>query len=290
MTAEKESIRTGCKVNLWLRVTGRLENGYHTLDSFFLPLPEPHDTLTISPLPPGTEPGLRFTCSVPELEWEKGTVHKTHDRFAAATGFSPPVSLHLEKGIPMGAGLGGGSADAAAFLLSLNRLAKKAGHAGLSPDGLTALAAGIGADVPFFLHNTPARVGGIGEIITPAANPARGMYLLLLCPALHVPTPWAFAAFDALAAQNAQSNLTFSPGTDRKPFVHEACFQNDLEPAVFETYPELTELRTRLLAAGAVSALMSGSGSSLFGLFAEKARARTAMAAFPGIRCHLHEL
>jgi 4-diphosphocytidyl-2-C-methyl-D-erythritol kinase len=274
--------RIGCKINLWLRVTGRLASGYHSLDSFFLPLAEPYDTLNI--FQGSGKTGFTLTSSLPELTEIKTSLHKAYAAFAAETGFAPPLALHLEKGIPLGAGLGGGSADAAAILLYLNRLAASA-EKSLTPEALCELASGIGADVPFFLYNTPARVSGIGEIISPEKNPFSGAFLLLLCPGIHVSTAWAFQALDAKASgaadngqnkQSAHHNLTTNAGAYRNTFVHGESLQNDLEPVVFEQYPELARLRAQLASLGAFAARMSGSGSSLFGLFAREEAAAVA--------------
>ncbi|MDL2272083.1 4-(cytidine 5'-diphospho)-2-C-methyl-D-erythritol kinase [Desulfovibrio sp. OttesenSCG-928-I05] len=281
------TLTAGCKINLYLRVTGRREDGYHTLESLFIPLPSPTDTLTVSR---NSEEGLSFSCSVPALERSPGTVHKAYALYTDASRYRPGLHVRLEKGIPMGTGLGGGSSDAAALLLYLEKLAQEDGRAPLGPERLAGLAARIGADVPFFLHNTPSLVSGIGEKIVATENPFKGSFLLLLCPEIHVSTAWAFATFDEDLRQIAESGLTLSAGKDSTSFVHGVRLQNDLETVVFRKHPKLAELRKSLLAHGAYAARMSGSGASLFGLFTSRREAEDARAATPGVVTYLHEL
>ena len=281
------TIKVGCKVNLYLRITGRRADGYHTLESLFLPLSAPYDTLQIRENPNET---LDFSCSIPALEESRSTIHKAYEAYTQASGFRPGLAVHLEKGIPTGAGLGGGSSDAAALLLYLNDLSTQKTGTSLDLKTLTSIAAGIGADVPFFLYNTPSLISGIGEKVTAVENPFKGMHLLLLCPELHVSTAWAFKAFDEKMEQSVKSDLTLSTGTDSTSLVHGVLLQNDLEITVFQKYKELTHFREALLAHGAATARMSGSGASLFGLFATKRAAEEAQRFIQGLRSYLHEL
>ena len=153
-TMETAALRIGCKVNLTLRITGVRPNGWHELDTVFLPLDEPSDTLRLALRPGG---GLALHCAEPGIDPENNTLTKAYRLFAEASGFRPGVEAVLEKGIPHGAGLGGGSADAAALLGWLNARAPEP----LSLPELVGLAARIGADVPFFLYNVPCRASGI---------------------------------------------------------------------------------------------------------------------------------
>ena len=142
-TMETAALRIGCKVNLTLRITGVRPNGWHELDTVFLPLDEPSDTLRLALRPGG---GLALHCAEPGIDPENNTLTKAYRLFAEASGFRPGVEAVLEKGIPHGAGLGGGSADAAALLGWLNARAPEP----LPLPELVGLAARIGADVPFF--------------------------------------------------------------------------------------------------------------------------------------------
>lgn len=266
----------GCKLNLHLRILARREDGYHELDTLFYPLREPSDTLNVEVRPSGE--GLRLTCSDPALEGPDNLVARAYAAFAEATGFAPALRARLDKAVPTGAGLGGGSADAAAMLLHLNALA---GSLALSVSGLHALAAGLGADVPFFLGPTlagpvPARASGIGEKLVPVdaeETNLAGLNMLLVLPDVAVPTARAYALWDKaseerLTGQGLEHRLT--------PLFSGMWLRNDFEGVVFQGYPQLRRLKERLLAMGAAAALMSGSGSALFGLFRERDAARAA--------------
>lgn len=164
-TMETAALRIGCKVNLTLRITGVRPNGWHELDTVFLPLDEPSDTLRLALRPGG---GLALHCAEPGIDPENNTLTKAYRLFTEASGFRPGVEAVLEKGIPHGAGLGGGSADAAALLGWLNARAPEP----LPLPELVGLAARIGADVPFFLYNVPCRASGIGERARPVPRVA----------------------------------------------------------------------------------------------------------------------
>ena len=296
-TGTATRIVTGCKVNLYLHVLERLENGYHTLESVFLPLHTPHDVLTVQQLPQQAE-GSPFaphgvqkvaatgaatppvlTCTAPGIDPHNNTLTKAWHLYAQATGFAPALSLHLEKKVPMGAGLGGGSANAAGLLLHLQHLAKAAGVHPLPHSELNILAAKVGADVPFFLHNVPALATGIGERLSPVVNPVAGLWLLLVCPAVAVNTAWAYNALDTLGKkfyEKKRKCLTYSEVLDISSFADGVKPQNDFEQVVFQEFPELYTIKQELEAAGAIYALMSGSGSSLFGLFHTEEQARKA--------------
>lgn len=279
-----------CKVNISLRVTGRLENGYHTLESFFLPLAVPFDVLHITPVHSGD---IALTCSDKSLESPQNLVVRAYRAFAHATGYSPGLAVHLEKNIPYGAGLGGGSSDAAALLRYLNNTARSAGADHLQDTELMSLAATLGADVPFFCINRPAMVSGIGDVIVPTVSPFAGIHLVLVCPRIHVNTAWAFATWDEKNGKKlTDRSLTNTPGNDTSRFVRGIHVQNDLCPIIFEIYPELREIVVRLYDLKADAASMSGSGSSIFGLFLDGNAAQTALMAFEnaGERVYHHVL
>lgn len=293
---EETSLRVGCKVNLTLRITGRRPDGWHELDTVFLPLCAPSDTLRLAP---GGE-GLTLRCTAPGIDPDDNTLTKAYRLFAEASGFRPAVTAALEKGIPHGAGLGGGSADAAALLGWLNAVAP----APLPFPALAALAARIGADVPFFLYNVPCRASGIGERLAPCpewleAAGVAGAGLVLLCPTERVSTPWAYAAWDRWA-ENRPTPLTDARnGAISHPSQNPSgggasirWLENSFEPPVFEAFPRLRRLRERLLREGAFAAVMSGSGSSLFGLFRKAEDARRAAEGFreKDVAVHVHAL
>ena len=277
------TLRAGCKVNLSLRITGVLPNGYHTLDSVFLPLPRPHDLLHITP---GTAPGLTLACSDPALDPRENTLTRAYRLFAEASSFSPPLTITLEKGIPSGAGLGGGSSDAAALLRYLNDRAPQA----LDAKTLHAVAVRVGADVPFFLQDCPCRVQGIGDILEPYMPGLAGLWLVLVCPAVRVSTPWAYTTWDALRSASAH-DLTKREADANGTDFRFHCL-NDLEEAVFPVYPELARIKRELFRQGAAAAVMSGSGASQVGLFRDQRATESAIAFFQaeGIRTYCHLL
>ena len=265
------TLRSGCKINLGLRIVGVRPDGMHLIDSLFWPLAEPHDELILTPC---DSERIVVRCDA-AIDPDHNTLTRAYARFKALVGDTPGVQIELVKGVPAGAGLGGGSADAATLLLWLNKGVTRP----LSDAALTACAASVGADVPFFLHACPSRVQGIGEVITPMPEltPAlAGWGLVLLCPGVHVSTPWAYGAWDTQRANTPENNLTSVDSKDRYLAFRTLAaslsrgridLENDLEAVVFKAHLELEGFKASLIKQGAVHAAMSGSGSAIFGLF-----------------------
>lgn len=292
-------LTAGCKVNLGLRITGVRPDGYHEIDSLFYPLARPNDQIKLR-VTDGS--GISVLCTGPEagqVDAENNTLTKAYAAFAKAVACPVPgLEARLRKGIPSGAGLGGGSSDAAALLGWLN------GHvaAPLSSQALAHVALGVGADVPFFLHNRPCRVRGIGEIIEPADLNFSGLRLVLVCPEIQVSTAQIFADFDAFSAGShtgeKQNYLTRAHSRANGTFLSQGRFDadlgNDLESVVFKRHPELADIKATLLHYGATAACMSGSGSSILGLFEHGAlvevQAATAMLQGENRRVYAHVL
>lgn len=280
------TLRAGCKINLFLHVGPKRPDGYHELDTLFLPLDEPHDLLHVSApdgRPEGTLDVSFFRMAggaapgtpLPEIDTGHNTLTRAYAWFAERTGFAPPLSIRVDKGIPHGAGLGGGSADAAVLLRFLRGLARRDGLDPPSEDAFITGSATVGADVPFFLLSTPARAFGIGERLTPVPHPCAEHFLVLLCPDIRISTAWAFTALDAMRQKSPPAGLTSHP--------HEATTSlgrstpgNDFEAVVFAAFPELLHLHEQLVSLGAETARLSGTGSSMFGLFREEKIAREA--------------
>jgi 4-diphosphocytidyl-2-C-methyl-D-erythritol kinase len=253
------------KINLNLHIAGVRADGFHELDTLFLKLHAPADALSVSPL--DEKAGLVLDCDIPGLAPEKNIIRKAWDAYALATGFRPGLHVAVEKRIPQGMGLGGGSSDAGAMLRHLNGLA---GSRALGRDALIELGASLGADVPFFLIDAPAaRATGIGERLTPTDVDLSGFTLLLACPPVHVNTAWAYAEWDR--RNPAPQALTTpylgnkSPGSESGPVLH-----NDFEDIVFRAFPQLRRIKESLLAAGAAGAAMSGSGAGIFALYRQR--------------------
>ena len=323
-------LRAGCKINLYLRVGGKLPNGYHELDTLFLPLSEPGDILEIrredggrgSPgdrRGGGSEGrGIAVEFSVGGIDPARNTLTRAYAWFASLTGFAPALRVRVSKNVPHRAGLGGGSADAAALLRWLREQAAGEGYPVPTEAEFVEGAAELGADVPFFLLGTAARASGVGEKLVPVANnPCDGRFIVLVCPDIAVSTAWAFAALDEIREAQA------SPATGRAPRIaarngreqkngkvradgltstgHQDIYSlaqgaampgNDFEDLVFTRYPQLGRLYRRLCGTGAEMTRMSGTGSSIFALFGngEMAEAAAKGLASEGYRVYMQAL
>lgn len=259
------------KLNLFLRIAARRDDGYHELDTLFFRLEEPCDTLRFAPAEPGS--GLALECPIQGLAPEDNLAHRAYEAYGAATGYRPDIRLAIHKQVPSGAGLGGGSSDAATVLAYLNR---RAGEAALPPDRLNALAATLGADVPFFLLDTPARATGIGEKLVPVELDLHDLTLVLACPDTHVDTGWAYSEFARARAARDPILTSLGAGNNRPVPASPSMFLNDFEPVVFRAFPEIAAIKERLLGQGAAAAAMSGSGASVFAWFRDHGQARQA--------------
>ena len=237
------------KINLTLRVVRRREDGFHEIDSLFVPI-SLFDRLQIEL---GDTGGLVFTCDEPSIPTDEGNlVVRAAHLFCTEVGVEPHVRIHLEKSIPHGAGLGGGSSDAAITLLALDRLFRTE----MPRETLMSLAADLGSDVPFFLMGGAARGRGRGEVLEPVDFPHR-LPLLLLKPPFGVPTPWAYQRW-----RDSRELPGVAYGAQQFPWGE---LVNDLERPVFEKYLMLAEAKSWLLRQPEVQgALMSGSGSTVF--------------------------
>ncbi|MBG7606925.1 MAG: 4-(cytidine 5'-diphospho)-2-C-methyl-D-erythritol kinase [Verrucomicrobia bacterium] len=247
------------KLNLSLRILGKRPDGFHEIDSFMVKLPGLADEITIEPADT-----FSFTCSDSTLPTDgRNLVVKAAQAFSQKFEKSDqamPFHIHLEKVIPHGAGLGGGSSNAAITLLALNdRL-----ESPLSPETLHELAASLGSDIPFFLYEGAARCTGRGEIIVPAESPPP-YKVVLFKPQFSVPTPDAYRK--CLDADSV-------PGINYEPQTHESLtLVNDLEKPVFAKHRYLAELKHWLSNRRDTQAvLMSGSGSTIFAILHRRAK------------------
>ena len=235
------------KINLYLPILGRRPDGYHELETLMARI-SIHDTLEIDLIPSGIE----FTCSDPALsDAQDNLATKAARLFLDEFQLDTGVRIHLDKKIPVGAGLGGGSSDAAAVLSALNSQTRT--HC--SREKLAELAARLGSDVPFFLHSPTAVCRGRGEIIEPVRL-QEDFQGVLVHPGFGVSTPWAYKTY----AQNPSQG---EPGRAFADFT----LRNDLEPPAFSKYPWLPMVKAWFQKQPEVlDALMSGSGSSIFAL------------------------
>lgn len=280
----------GCKINLFLEVGKKRANGLHELRSLFIPLTDPADILEIEH---GEDRQLEIVSSNFDLCGPSNLLHRAWRLYAETTGFLPGLRISLVKHIPIGAGLGGGSSDAAALLDWLNSECP----APLESGSLESLALKIGSDVPFFLQNRAAIVSGTGEKVQPVRLAQDPLTIILVCPEINVSTAWAFSALDAIRHEkdgNTEKNLTKQNGRTKKFSFTDALnrekyfnIANDLEGPVFEEFPQLKNLKDRLSDLGAVAAGMSGSGSAIFGIFEDFRLAQNAACKLDDYR-HVH--
>ena len=267
--------RAPAKINVYLRIVGRRPDGYHLLDSLMVPI-SLYDDVRITVAhgeQPAATPGAALVvhCDDPTVPGgETNLAYKAAALVCQEAGLQERIGIHLHKRIPAGAGLGGGSSNAAAVLKSLNALLAL----GWTEARLCQLGVRLGADVPFFISCRPAHIGGIGDIVT-TVPPLPARSVVLVVPPFGVSTPWAYRRFDELPSGGlplAQPSQ-FTPGQ----WPARALLINDLERAVLPAYPPLTALKDALLRLGAEGVLMSGSGSSVFGIFRHRTAAAQAV-------------
>ena len=278
----KHTIITGCKINYALWVFDTLETGYHSIETVFIPLSAPADALTIDYSPLNSREkkctgSMTVICPRPELNSKRNTITAAHAVYCNSRPLPHNFTVRMYKNVPIGGGLGGGSANAAGLLLFLNSLAAEAGFTPATHDELVEMATKVGADVPFFLSPGPKVGCGTGEKLTPCPNPLAGKHLALVSPPLVVSTAWAFRALDEYRLEHKISNAKSLTRRGVQAISTVSCGyapHNDFEPIVFQSYPELLHIRDSLMRCGATAALLSGTGSCIFGIFdtAEQAK------------------
>lgn len=240
------------KINLGLHITSKRADGYHNLQTLFYPISGLCDLLEIvpaegigTPLWEGTPPK------------EDNLITKAYRAVQRLKPNLPSVNMALRKNIPIGAGMGGGSSDATATVLALNKLFELQ----LSDLELRAITTSIGADCPFFLNNKPQIAEGIGEILTPYPLNLNGWFITLLFPNIQISTKEAYAKIKPkMPEEDIRQTLT-RPIEEWKSYL-----TNDFEDPIFKQYPNLKELKEELYKEGATYASMSGSGSTIFAI------------------------
>ncbi|MBI3000067.1 MAG: 4-(cytidine 5'-diphospho)-2-C-methyl-D-erythritol kinase [Deltaproteobacteria bacterium] len=265
-------IRTPAKVNLYLRVLGQREDGYHLLDTVMVPV-SLYDELEIR-RPRSKQVGqgrLKVFCDHPMVpSGRRNLAYQAASLLLRKKRVEGPVHIRIRKRIPVGAGLGGGSSDAAATLLGLNRLFRLR----CTRTELSALAASLGADVPFFIYRRPARAQGIGERLRPRASIPR-LWIVILYPGFPVSTRWVYQNLPLKLTKSIENTSISASWKSPKELAH--FLVNDLEKVAICRYPQIGFLKQRLIEEGAVGALMTGSGSSVFGIFSTGQNARSAL-------------
>jgi 4-diphosphocytidyl-2-C-methyl-D-erythritol kinase len=260
------------KVNLGLRVLEKRPDGYHNIETVFHRVNlydeltfEPSDRIEVhstDPAVPGDETNLCYRAA-----------RLMHNLVGCSTG----VKIRLEKRIPVGAGLGGGSSDAAAVLRELPRFWKT----NVERNHLVGLALRLGSDIPYFLGDGSALGCGRGEILEYFALDVP-YAVLLCCPNLHISTAWAYGHVRPRPTEGCSDLKAIVLRGMKHPEVLREELVNDFEPAVFAAYPEIALIKKDMLAQGAVFALLSGSGSTVYGLFEDPSAASRAADGYRG--------
>lgn len=243
-----------CKINLGLHILRRRPDGFHDLETVFYPIPVT-DALEVL-----SANDLQFNSSgiaVPGNE-EDNLCLKAWRLLKEDYPALPPVKIHLHKHIPIGAGLGGGSADAAFMLQLLNDKFQL----GITPEQLIGYAARLGSDCAFFIRNTSCYATGRGELLEPLELNLGGYSFLLVYPGIHVNTGWAFSQITPREPEQNLRHSILQPVEEWGSLIH-----NDFEAPVFSAHPVLQGIKEKLYEAGAVYATMSGSGSAMVGIF-----------------------
>jgi 4-diphosphocytidyl-2-C-methyl-D-erythritol kinase len=263
---------SGCKVNLLLNILRKREDGFHELETVMHPIAI-FDSLAFST----SREGLELTCSEPSLPTDsRNLVYRAAESFLKEAGILEGVRIHLEKKIPMAAGLGGGSGNAATTLLGLSELFGNP----LGPEALSSIAASLGSDIPFFLQGKPAIGVGRGEKIEsldffPALKHAA---FLLIYPGFGISTAWAYQSLGqfpaALNGKPGRAQTLLAALNHSTPQELKGWLYNSLEAPALHKYPILVHFQEFLLAHGALAALMSGSGSATFAIFEDLAASK----------------
>ena len=246
-----------CKINLGLHILNRRADGFHNIETVFYPLKTVTDVLEIIP-----SEQFDFQCYGTLINGkETDNLAVKAYRLMQEHYQLPPVSVSLLKKIPAGAGLGGGSSDAAAVLVLLNQLF----HLHLDNETLKSHAATLGSDCSFFIEGTPAFASGRGENLVPYPCPElETKHIVVVKPAIHISTAEAYAGCQPSQPKTDLREIMQKPVSSWKSLL-----RNDFEKTLFSAHPRLAEIKETLYQKGALYASLSGSGSALFGIFDE---------------------
>lgn len=247
-----------CKINLGLHILSKRKDGFHDIETVFYPLKFTDVLEVVSGSQNGSS--VEFTATGLRVDGnaEDNLCIKAWALLKKDFPQLPVVKIHLHKAIPMGAGLGGGSSDAAFMLKLLNDKFKL----NISTDQLINYALQVGSDCPFFIYNTPCFATGRGEILEELALDLSPYSIVLVNPRIHINTGWAFSQIRPAPPKKSIREIIQQPVTNWR-----AELKNDFEEVVFTAHPEVREIKEALYQQGAIYAAMSGSGSTVFGIF-----------------------
>jgi len=265
------------KINLRLEVLGRRPDNFHELRTIFQTISLKDELRFRKSRKPGIELRVVGNASLSAEPIEKNLVYQAVDAVKRELAILRGVAIELRKAIPAGRGMGGGSSDAAAALIGYLRLLKKR----LPRERLFAIAASLGADVPFFLEGGRATGIGKGDEIYPLPDMPKRHLLIVSPQAIHVPTPDAYCWLKAPQLTNSAGNPKLYRFCALAWSLQGGPLLNDFEEVVFQQHPRLADIKRELLQNGASEALLAGSGSAVFGVFPSPAKARRAAVGFP---------
>jgi len=268
-------IRAPGKINLTLRVVGKRADGYHRIDTIMVPVSlydeiEIHQIRRTMAQRSGATSQIAIRCNHPRVPLGQDNIaYRAAALLMRKAKIRRPLAIRIRKKIPVGAGLGGGSTDAAAVLVGLNRMWKL----GLSVRQLERLALQLGTDVPFFIRAKPARARGIGEKLRLLPK-VRRRWLVLVYPGFPIATAWVYRNLPPKLTKVSVNTSIATPLESLDKL--KKLLINDLEQVTVRRYPEISRVKSLLSLAGAAGVLMSGSGSSVFGVFESKRLAEQA--------------
>lgn len=263
-----------CKINLGLRVIRKRPDGYHDLETVFVPIYGLHDELEVERIQntdrfadriQTNNDGLMFSQEgiAVDCPAEDNLIVKCYRQMRAKYPQIGDVAVRFKKNIPFGAGLGGGSSDAAHMAVALNELFCLR----LTKEQLAAEVKPLGADCPFFVYNTPCYAEGIGDLLTPVELDLEGIRIVMIKPEEGVSTKEAYSGITRHPEVAGEIQKAVAMMRQKCTEIDDTIFVNDFEATVFPLHPQIAAIKKRLLDAGAFYASMSGSGSTVFGLF-----------------------
>jgi 4-diphosphocytidyl-2-C-methyl-D-erythritol kinase len=263
------TIKTPAKINIGLSIISKREDGYHNLETIFYPI-NLWDELTVR-----EDNKFVLVTTNPQLNSEQNnTIIKAKELISKLTGIEIKVKVTLNKRMPIGAGMGGGSSDGAAALILFNKFYDLK----LSNKVLFSLALKIGSDAPFFIEPKPKFGSSRGEIFE-SIRLIIDKPILIVNPGIHISTSWAFSRIRPKMPETHLNQIELGGHNNLSSFKN--TIVNDFEPFVFESYPEIKEIKDKMYDLGAEFSLMTGSGSTVFGIFPDISTTQTALLKFP---------
>jgi 4-diphosphocytidyl-2-C-methyl-D-erythritol kinase len=257
---EEMKIKSPAKINLGLRILGKRKDGFHEIETV-MQMIDLCDDIVISK----KDKGITVFCNDSSLCGEKNLAYRAAEMIKEKSRRIDGVDITIKKNIPVGAGLGGGSSNAASVLLGLNKI----WELGYSQEELMEMAGVLGSDVPFFIDGPAAIAKGRGEILHSLEKPEK-MYLLLVIPPVAISTKWAYKNINLkLTNRGNEGNLNQFNLSKIKTDIQRFLL-NDLEEVVTKRLPEISEIKEKLISLGSTGASMSGSGSSVYGIFLKR--------------------